>query len=128
MAASGTEDILTTSLPPETASVPAARAFAGAAMNELGADQNETERAQLLVSELATNVVLHARTRMRVTVRRCKHGMRVEVRDDVPARPPPPREPDLLSVHGRGLVLVDALADAWGVNGNRLGKTIWFEV
>ncbi|MBW8826122.1 MAG: ATP-binding protein [Acidobacteria bacterium] len=123
-----TEDIRSTRLPPETASVPAARAFAEEALGEFGAGEGTTERARLLVSELATNVVLHAHTNMRLSVRRCRHGVRVEVRDDIPVRLPRPREPDPMSVHGRGLVLVEALSDAWGVNGNTRGKTIWFEV
>src|SRR5688572_3767915 len=109
MAVGATDEIRTTHLPPETSSVPAARAFADAALTALGADEGSTERARLLVSELATNVVLHARTPMRLSVRRCRHGVRVEVRDNPPTRPPPLRDPHPLSVHGRGMVLVDAL-------------------
>jgi anti-sigma regulatory factor (Ser/Thr protein kinase) len=85
------------------------------------------EYAELLVSELATNAVLYARTPMRLSVLRHGQHVRVEVRDDDPTRPggdlPPP-----LAQRGRGIPLVEQLAWAWGVNGNARGKTIWFEI
>lgn len=117
-----------TKLPPRPSSIPAARHFADAALASIGAEGSQRETARLLVSELATNVVLHAHTDMRLTVRPAHDRMRVEVRDDEPARPPAPRKPAPMAVSGRGMVLVDALATSWGVNGNERGKTVWFEV
>lgn len=83
---------------------------------------------ELLVSELVGNAVRHtgARTfglRMR---RRCGR-VRVEVRDPSAALPCllPVRE---LDDSGRGLFLIDKLADRWGVDLLARGKTTWFEV
>jgi anti-sigma regulatory factor (Ser/Thr protein kinase) len=115
-----------TILPPTAHSVSVARHFTVDAMHELGADA-QAERAELLVSELATNAVQHANTPMRVSV--CRHGgrIRVEVRDDAPTRPQP-RAPNLLALDGRGVALVDALAAEWGVSDNDAGKSVWFEL
>jgi anti-sigma regulatory factor (Ser/Thr protein kinase) len=116
----------TTHLPPVPESVPAARHFATDAVIDLGADEKLAE-TELLVSELATNAVLHAATPMRVTVR-CNGGnLRVEVRDDDPTVPEP-RQPDPLAPGGRGIMLVELLAHRWGVNSNERGKTVWFEL
>jgi anti-sigma regulatory factor (Ser/Thr protein kinase) len=82
----------------------------------------------VIVSELATNCIRHARTGFVVTVDNSRDALRVEVTDSgagVPAvRSPGPREPS-----GRGLQLVQALSDEWGLApGPRGGKTVWFTV
>lgn len=128
MAVSVRDDVTfwSTTLPPLPASVPAARHFAADALRCLGTPVDE-EVAALLVSEVATNAVVHANSSLRVSVW-CHDGhARVEVRDDDPT---PPREvhPDPFATGGRGMLLVDGLAHAWGVNGNDRGKTIWFEL
>jgi anti-sigma regulatory factor (Ser/Thr protein kinase) len=113
-------------LPPTAASVPAARHFASEAMHALGDDGGDG-RAELLVSELATNAVMHAHTPMRVSVWR-RHGhLRFEVRDDDPT-PPHEVTPEPMATGGRGMMLVDTMSLEWGVNGNDRGKTIWFEL
>ena len=112
-------------LPPTPNSVRAARRFIVQAFQAMGADA--TSPADLLVSELTTNAVVHAKTKVRVSVSCHDHRFHVEVRDDDP-QPPHLVEPDPLALRGRGMLLVDALADAWGVNGNDRGKTVWFEL
>ena len=79
-----------------------------------------------MVSELATNSVRHAGTPYRVAVVRTGDTLRVEVSDSgggrAHVRNPGPRDP-----HGRGLQIVSALADAWGVEeADTTGKTTWF--
>jgi anti-sigma regulatory factor (Ser/Thr protein kinase) len=120
-----------TFLPGTVASVPAARHFAVEALHRLegcAVDDDAIEGvAELLVSEIATNAVLHACSPMRLTVW-CHDGHpRVEVRDDDPTFP---REvvPSPLATGGRGMMLVETLAQSWGVNGNARGKTVWFEL
>ena len=82
----------------------------------------------LLVSELATNAVLHARSDFEVSVVRSAEHVRVEVFDEntrLPSFAVAP--PDAYS--GRGLLLLRELASAWGVESHsEVGKTIWFEV
>jgi anti-sigma regulatory factor (Ser/Thr protein kinase) len=85
------------------------------------------EIAVLLVSELATNVVLHARTPMRISVLSARAGVRIEVADDSVAQPVI-RIQRSGAPSGRGLVLVDRLARAWGVEAERPGKVVWFEL
>ena len=55
-------------------------------------------------------------------------GLRVEVRDDTPRKPRlrVPIADD--GTNGRGLVLVQSLADAWGVLPHGVGKSVWFEL
>jgi anti-sigma regulatory factor (Ser/Thr protein kinase) len=89
------------------------------------------ETAELLTTELVTNALVHttrgAVLKVTVTGRR----LRVEVRDSV--RPSPARllggkECEDDATGGRGLLLVAALADTWGVRGHPLGKSVWFEL
>lgn len=92
-----------------------------------------TETAVLLLSELMTNAVRHARVPPgREVAARCvvRHGtLRVEVsdaNDDLPRL----REASPGDESGRGLALVAALADAWDATPRAcgIGKTVWFEL
>jgi anti-sigma regulatory factor (Ser/Thr protein kinase) len=116
------------------------------------------DTAQLLTSELVTNVVLHARTHLGLTLRMTDEQLTVRVHDGDP-RPPVARggRLDLLADidalieraadepvderhpraavgpagaigAGRGLLLVDSLADEWGVEENDTGKAVWFRL
>jgi anti-sigma regulatory factor (Ser/Thr protein kinase) len=82
----------------------------------------------LLVSELATNAVLHAYA-PHIHVRVLDHGprLRVEVFDGSPVLPVP-RRARASAEDGRGLALVEALATRWGVDVASDGKTTWFEI
>jgi hypothetical protein len=77
-----------------------------------------------MVSELATNCVQHAQTDFELTIRSRDH-IRVEVRDSQRRRPtlrsPTPREPS-----GRGLRIVEAMSEAWGITPSANGKIVWF--
>jgi anti-sigma regulatory factor (Ser/Thr protein kinase) len=83
--------------------------------------------AELLVSELVTNAVLHARSATRVTIERDDTRVRISVCDDSPARPRL-RDYGPDAVTGRGLVIVDRLARRWGVDPSDAGKCVWFEI
>lgn len=88
------------------------------------------DAVELLVSELATNCVVHAcGSRMRVRVRVLDHGMRlrVEVSDDSLTLPAP-RHAAAQAENGRGLAMVDILAVDAGCDITVAGKTAWFEV
>ena len=88
------------------------------------------ESALLLVSELVTNAVRHARNEGRMIGLRLETtvgGLRIEVHDG-DSRWPQPRTPDSLDESGFGFVLVDALAWTWGVTDLAMGKAVWAEL
>ncbi len=84
--------------------------------------------AELLTSELVTNALVHTDDEAVLTAVVGPGVLRVEVRDFMACRPHL-RAPDADSdTHGRGLLLVQSLADAWGVRPHKVGKSVWFEL
>ena len=83
--------------------------------------------AEQLVSELATNCLLHARTEYTVELSREDGVVRVSVRDGSPAQPRTRHYGDE-STTGRGLRLVETLSSRWGVEPAAAGKSVWFEL
>jgi anti-sigma regulatory factor (Ser/Thr protein kinase) len=89
------------------------------------------ECAELGVSELVTNALLHAEPPLTVRVRGTREHPRVEVRDgsvEVPLMPGsgPQEDDDILLTFGRGLSIVARCATAWGVEVEDDGKLVWF--
>jgi anti-sigma regulatory factor (Ser/Thr protein kinase) len=84
---------------------------------------------RLVVSELVTNAVLHARTSVQVQLAIAEGVLELVIRDGNP-RSPRPRvvRPDNAATGGRGLLLVEELSDAWGVADRSDGKEVWFRV
>jgi anti-sigma regulatory factor (Ser/Thr protein kinase) len=113
-------------LPPDNAAAARARRFVSDTMRAWGCDDAISD-AELLVSELVTNAVLHARSETRVLVERDGTTVRVSVCDDSPARPRL-RNYGPEAVTGRGLVIVDRIARRWGVEPSDAGKCVWFEI
>jgi anti-sigma regulatory factor (Ser/Thr protein kinase) len=85
------------------------------------------EDAQLLVTELATNAVVHARSSFSVVARAEDARVRLSVRDGSPVGPTL-RDGGPMAVSGRGLRLVAALSTDWGVDVTGDGKTVWAEL
>ena len=114
--------------PGDPSSVPAARRFIGECVEQLGL--GSLPLVQLLVSELATNAVVHARSSFDVTVEKLRcGGARVEVRDFGDGTPRVlDHEP--MAVSGRGLEIVRSLARSWGIEERPagIGKSTWFTV
>lgn len=109
---------------PEARSVPAARRFVRDLVLSAGLDQWVGD-AQLVVSELCTNAVLHAHTPFDVTVEVDHDGVYVQVWDDSPALPAR-RVSDVVSTTGRGLQLLAAVATSSGVQTVGPTKVVWF--
>jgi anti-sigma regulatory factor (Ser/Thr protein kinase) len=114
----------------ELPSTSAAPARARGALEQLAEklSQSLMRDARLLVSELVTNAVRHAEGGIVRLVVRLRGGvLRVEVHD--PGGGFSVREPpvDPLRASGWGLVLVDELADRWGVDGAPRTR-VWFEI
>lgn len=85
------------------------------------------DEAKLVVSELATNAVIHAGSPFSVTVARHGPAIRISVRDWNDAAPIV-RNGGPLARSGRGLRLVEAIADDWGVERDPDGKTVWADL
>jgi len=88
------------------------------------------ETAVLLVSELVTNSVRHADTTDFLLALRLEiagPSLRIEVHDGDP-RWPTPSSPAGLDESGFGFVLVEALADEWGVRETATGKAVWAQL
>ncbi len=113
---------------PNTVAAPAtARRYIGQVL--AGERADVLDAVALMVSELATNCVLHAGSDLVVSVARAGGQVHVDVADEGPGEVAM-RNPATHEVTGRGLRIVDELADVWGVRDNRdrLGKSVWFTV
>ncbi|WP_051950818.1 ATP-binding protein [Actinacidiphila yeochonensis] len=89
------------------------------------------DTTELLATELLTNALRHTHGGAVVTATLStgpQQRLRVEVHDSTSRRPRPrdPRPDEATS--GRGLMLVEALADEWGVRQDAAGKAVWFEL
>jgi anti-sigma regulatory factor (Ser/Thr protein kinase) len=95
------------------------------------AGDNDGDVAVLLVSELVTNAILHGRAPLELRAHSEGSALRVEVADQDPTSPPMLNgDENLTEPGGRGLQLVDTLADRWGwsASDDGSGKVVWFEL
>ena len=113
-------------LPPSAASASRARRFVATTLSSWGLE--DCDDVVLLASELVTNALLHARTEMTVRVEdEGDNVIRLAVTDGSP-QAPRGRQFSLESGTGRGLHLLDSMADEWGVETVAGGKTVWCRV
>jgi anti-sigma regulatory factor (Ser/Thr protein kinase) len=108
------------SFPPSPPQIAAARHFALAAAEHLGCCAADLS---LVVSELATNACVHARSPFTVTVNRQGTGIVVEVADEDPG--PVTVRHLTKGASGRGMQIVAAVAKDWGVTSHPSGKSVW---
>ena len=91
------------------------------------------DEAVLLVSELATNAIEHTATAyegsFHVTIYQGESSLLIAVRDDGSDKVPMSGyEADTLAETGRGLELVELIADRWDHYGDEHSRTVWFEL
>jgi len=113
------------SIQPDPTEVAAARRFVADTLSTWQAHQDR-ETAVLLVSELVSNAVVHARTDITITIRNDGALLTVEVQDGSDQLPDR-HDAAPTATSGRGLAMVDRMAQDWGVR--RLpgdGKVTWF--
>ena len=108
------------------ASAREARGFVERTLRSWGREEI-TDTAALLTSELVGNVVRHGRTDMLVALKLRLDRVTVEVTDQS-ADLVEPRAPSAESTSGRGLYLVESLSERWGVQPQRPGKSVWFDL
>ncbi len=113
-------------IPPISAGIGEARRFARDQLAICGLT-GLADNATLLISELVTNALLHGGEGAVLTLTVDDLRVRAEVRDSSPAIPVV-RNYSETSTTGRGMVIVDALAAAWGTYPVAGGKVVWFEL
>lgn len=122
------------SLGPGPRGVQDARRWITRTFSDIGRD-DLVECAELAVSEVVTNAILHGAPPVQVRVRGTAEHPRVEVRDassEPPVMPTdllsdsPEGEDDFLLTFGRGLAIVARASDSWGANMEDDGKVVWF--
>jgi CheY-like chemotaxis protein/anti-sigma regulatory factor (Ser/Thr protein kinase) len=113
----------------DVASVPRAREFVERVLAAWGAERF-LEDALLVVSELATNAVVHAESAFTVRLKLSAAALRIEVSDAAAESSPEPRIAEQTAEGGRGLFLVSAVSSAWGVEtrAERHDKVTWAEL
>ncbi len=111
----------------DESSVGEARSFMRDVLAETGAPVDVVDSAVLLISELATNVTLHARTHLQVSVRVDDSDLWAEVKD-WNSRVPQPCHTPVDATSGRGLQMLDILASNWGIRRGAEGKVVWFRL
>jgi anti-sigma regulatory factor (Ser/Thr protein kinase) len=111
---------------PRSREVGRARRWFRACLRELPGD--DAEAAEAVFAEIASNAVQHGRGRVTVTVLMLGSTVHCAVRDAGWRMPQirPPWRAD--AEHGRGMMIVSALASDWGIHRHLLGKTVWFDV
>jgi hypothetical protein len=113
-------------LPLDPASASAARRFVTDVLDQWDHGDLATS-VSLMASELVTNSVLHTSGELELGLYLDLDRLRVEVVDRS-ERLPAVQSPDADATGGRGLVIIEALSQAWGVEGRGGGKAVWFEV
>jgi anti-sigma regulatory factor (Ser/Thr protein kinase) len=114
-------------LPADLSSAQAARRFVADVLGEWSLAPLVDE-AELLVSELVTNAVVHTGEAVELRLRRQGGGIRVEVIDGSSERHPELQDVELDDTSGRGLFLVAVLSSSWGIEPHGVGKAVWFEL
>jgi anti-sigma regulatory factor (Ser/Thr protein kinase) len=117
--------VVTLDLPPEPRSATRARTLAREYLG--GCPPEAVEIAALLVTELVTNAVLHARTPIVVVVDRSPGRVYLAVSDGSDAQPIA-RDYGIDAATGRGIALVEELSTRWGVERSPSGKQVWCEL
>jgi anti-sigma regulatory factor (Ser/Thr protein kinase) len=106
-------------------SIRRARAFTHTTLVDAGCADDGA--AELVVSELVTNAIVHASEPISLHLWPRRGHIRVGVSDATPS-PPTRREPPLNQGHGRGLTLVERLALQWGCEPQPTGKLTWADL
>lgn len=116
-------------LPNTAASASAARVNVTDGLAGAGISPAAISDAELVVSELVSNAIRHARPLPGATVQLTwalgNGSVEIAVRDGGASTPPRPALPSLSSLGGRGLAVVERLACRWGISTSEAGTVVW---
>jgi signal transduction histidine kinase/DNA-binding response OmpR family regulator len=108
----------------EASAVKAARDVMRGILEEWEVAADDTERVLLALSEMVTNAIVHGRPPIEVHVRMASSALIVQVFDAATSIPRRAR-PGVDDEHGRGLVIIERLAERWGIRPAPSGKAVW---
>ncbi len=111
-------------LPAQSAAVPQTRAWSREWLTHSRVPADAHEAALLAISELVTNAVRQETDRIGIKLRARDEELLIQVYDSG-HRHPSIKEAPPEAIGGRGLHLVEAFCDDWGVREERTGKTVW---
>jgi two-component sensor histidine kinase len=100
------------------------RRFVARTLRDWDADPSRVEEVMLVANELVSNAIVHARSAPLVSLTQAGDELVLRVGDDS-RTPPVAQAPSNDESSGRGLLLVEALSDRWGVDVGESGKTVW---
>ncbi len=119
---------LTASFPAERESPGRARRLVASELRRGGQDEQLVDEVMLVLSELASNAVIHARSQFTISVRSDDSLLRIAVRDRCPVPATANGERGLLVRAPHGLAVIQALSTQWGVEDTPDGKIVWAEL
>ncbi|MFI5822070.1 SpoIIE family protein phosphatase [Streptomyces rishiriensis] len=105
-----------------------ARRFTRRTLRVWGVTETAMDSALLVVSELVTNALVHTGGPVRLDLSLIGSRLRVAVTDASPRTPVKPTDPGWEATGGRGILLVEAVSDAWGTVPVSGGKQVWSEL
>lgn len=105
-----------------------ARRFTRRTLLTWGVRPDVMDPALLVVSELVTNALVHTDGRVRLDLTLINHRLRVAVTDSSPRTPVKPTSLGWEATGGRGILLVEAMAEVWGTVPVSGGKQVWCEL
>jgi anti-sigma regulatory factor (Ser/Thr protein kinase) len=118
-------------LPADETAPALARQLLRGTLGKQGVAEHGVDSALLCASEIVTNVVMHTARPSVLTIEASGQEVTVQIRHPTAATEPPIEPPDpvdALDIAGRGLALVDAVADAWGVEHEPEHTCWWFRI
>ena len=111
-------------LTPDASSLRAGRRFVAETLQDWQVDEAFIEPVILVANELVANAIVHARSAPVLSLAETGADLTVRVADNSPSEPVP-RAATTSEAGGRGLLMVEALADHWGFDAHSSGKVVW---
>ncbi|MDX3244217.1 SpoIIE family protein phosphatase [Streptomyces sp. ME18-1-4] len=105
-----------------------ARRFTRRTLRAWGVTDDLMDTALLVVSELVTNALVHTAGQVRLDITLINQRLRVAVTDASPRTPVKPTDLGWEATGGRGILLVEAVSEAWGTVPVSGGKQVWSEL
>ena len=111
-------------LTPDASSLREGRRFVAETLHDWAVHEALIEPVILVANELVANAIVHARSAPVLSLAEAGSDLMVRVADNSPSEPAP-RAATTNEAGGRGLLMVEALADQWGCDAHAQGKVVW---